>query len=276
MGLDVYLYRYEDYEDTKKRQEEYETASRLIWDEIEKGRKYEELTQVEKDDAHRKSVVTAHSLGLDDWGSDEKYTEKIEKNSEKYPEHMFKIGYLRSSYNDGGINSVLDQLIGYNLYGIFEKEGDESTFRPNWEQVKKNAKKALKDIKKCSVETGGTKVLKVDLGSFFPSSSKGPKNSKEALNVYAKEWKNYNKDKKPSFGSYGNAAGEFYLDDPLKLRGIIKGTSEMFPGKDCVYLIFDIDEGYKWYAEAMEIVIEMCDYVLAQKDKEKFYLHWSA
>ena len=37
-------------------------------------------------------------------------------DSVKYPLHLFKIGYFRSSYNTNGYNSVVSDLIGKSLY----------------------------------------------------------------------------------------------------------------------------------------------------------------
>lgn len=43
--------------------------------------------------------------------------------SEKYPDHLFQKNYLRSSYNDGGFNRAVPDMLGRNeggLYWIFE------------------------------------------------------------------------------------------------------------------------------------------------------------
>jgi hypothetical protein len=30
-----------------------------------------------------------------------------------------------------------------------------------------------------------------------------------------------------------------------------------------------------WYIEALDVVIETCEWVLKQADRDKFYMHWS-
>lgn len=56
-------------------------------------------------------------------------------NSAKYPNHLFKIGYFRSSANELGINNVLEERGLENLYDILNPFY-EYFFQPNWEQAK--------------------------------------------------------------------------------------------------------------------------------------------
>jgi len=109
MGLDVYLYRCADRAKAKALEEQYETESSAIWEAITGDRKYEECSDAEKDEARAQTKALAERLGLGEWG-DNPACEKVELPSTKYPDHYFKVGYWRSSYNGAGINSILTFL----------------------------------------------------------------------------------------------------------------------------------------------------------------------
>src|SRR6476619_807072 len=111
MGLDVYLYRYErPAEEIEAEEAEYEAESERIWTEVGGSRKYEELTEAERDEASRRTKAVAAARGLGDWGSHPARV-KIEQPSAKYPDHYFKVGYFRSSYNASGIDHILSDRI---------------------------------------------------------------------------------------------------------------------------------------------------------------------
>ena len=81
-------------------------------------------------------------MGLNSEFGEHSSREKIEQDSKKHPEHMFKIGYFRSSYNGGGINSVLDSLGFGGLYWIFDNK-DQYEFAPDWEKSLKRVREVL-------------------------------------------------------------------------------------------------------------------------------------
>lgn len=57
--------------------------------------------------------------------------------SKRHPENYFKIGYFRSSYNEGGINNVLDLLDLPDLYDIFEVEDSHEYYQKiDWGRAK--------------------------------------------------------------------------------------------------------------------------------------------
>ena len=95
MGLDVYLYKYEDFEKVIFAEDEYERLSGEAW--RFGGKKYEELTDDEKDYARERDKVFMLSLGLVGYG-ESPLKQEVELPSSKYPDHYFKIGYFRSSY----------------------------------------------------------------------------------------------------------------------------------------------------------------------------------
>lgn len=270
MGLDIYAYKYKDFAKTQDLEKRYEEESKKTWD--PNGRKYEELAQEEKDGASERAKEFALSLGLDESGSDEKGKEQIEIDSKKYPEHYFKIGYFRSSYNAGGINTVLGNLLGKDLHYIFQPD-EEYYVQPDWEDAKTRTQEMISELKEV-VKNGNT--LRVE--SICHNELIGLVNNediddeKKALNVFLKEKKDH--EKGPL--SYENRRGSFFLEEPLKVRGFILGARKRFfvdQKLPCVYAIYESD--VSWYLQALEIVEETIDYILALPDKDKVYLHWS-
>src|SRR5438093_2983614 len=101
MGLDVYLYHVDDYGKYKTATKKFQALSEAQWS---KRGEYSSLTDEQKEAARKEDIAIATSLGLAEDGAYSGIV-KIEQDSRRYPEHMFKIGYLRSSYNSGGIDS---------------------------------------------------------------------------------------------------------------------------------------------------------------------------
>lgn len=260
MGLDVYLYRYENKEVTDRKESEFETASNQNWEAVGD---YKTLTDAQKNEVREKNLAVSTSLGLDEWGSDETEKKKIEINSAIDPEHYFKIGYFRSSYNGSGINRVLSNLGVPDLYEIFEPN-DEYCFQPNWKEVIQRANAAIELLS----QKGNYKCFSVDENVF--GNNTPPQSEKEALEILQKEIA----DNKSTFeGGYENGKGSFYLNEPLEVVALIPGINNILRPRNCTYVIIkgDID----WYITALKIVRETCEYVLAQNDPQKYWLHWS-
>lgn len=278
MGLDIYLYRYEDKALTDRLEAEYEAASSKVWAFLD-GRKYGELTEAEKDTANAACKTAAAGLGLDDCGSDERRKKRIEIDSAKHPEHMFKVGYFRSSYNDGGINSVLHRMIGEDLHSIMgHGRDDDYRYQPDWRMCKARAEQAISSFDKF-IETngGGYRVMRADWNEFRGDPNTCEIDSEEkALAIFLKELqKHRNRDN--GGGDYGNRDGDFFLQEPLKVSGVISGVNARLLVKQkmpCSYLIYE-DKEINWYRQALEIIVETCDYVLQQPDQDKYWLHWS-
>ena len=80
------------------------------------------------------------------------------------------------------------------------------------------------------------------------------------------------------FESYSNLNGHFFFGaDPLRVRGVVTGTERGLlggVGQPCTYVVYE-DDHLDWYTHALEITAEMCEWVLAQSDPEKYVLHWS-
>ena len=313
MGLDIYLYRYEDKAEYDEQKAECEELTEQIEEQVVKDigysksreefgkdkevwgerdysgglfgehkfhiepneelkAKYFELTK-----QRMKKVAEEKGLYADGYDLQPKQDLKncISEDHPKYPDHYFKIGYLRSSYNSGGINSVLSAKGLGDLDYIFGRENsDEYAFRPDWEESLKRCVEIKEKYLEIAAADGGVYIYEVsqhlrttprwesELGFYSPNSKE------QAMEVYRHHLKNP--------GDYDNWFGAFRLENPEKVKAIIPGTG-MFGDK--VYVVAqknDEDTGVNdWYYKALEITEDTIKYVLEKKDSEKYYLHWS-
>lgn len=202
----------------------------------------------------------------------------IELASKKYPKEHFKIGYFRSSYNGGGTNQVLEKAGVMTLYNIFDVKGDEYLQFPDWDACLVRAKKALADLQDAAKNRNyGVQEMKYD---FIASARAAAPVSDEyeALTSFMQEVKDNTPkegEKASDFRDYSCSKGEFHLDGE-KVFGFIHGMKKHFmSGKPepCLYIV---TQGYlENYVPSLEIVVETIEYVLAQPDREKFYMRWS-
>lgn len=266
MGLDIYLYRYDDFEKSQELESKYEEHSTKLW---EDAGEYKLLTQEQKDEINAKIKEFAHSLGLDEYGEQEEGKTSIEMDYEKNPEHYFKIGYFRSSYNSSGINRILGNFGLPRLEDIFGRTDDDYKFQPNWEESLVRCEKLIEDFKKI----GPYRVHHVSQNMF---SEPEIHSEKEALDVFLEELNQHNKRKdNGNRYNYSNKHGDFNIDEPVKVLAMIPGDYNMLARSlPCVYIVTESDND--WYVTALEIVKETIKYVLSKEDKEKYYLHWSA
>ncbi len=250
MGLDVYLYKYDDLKTSKRIQKEYEEQSEAIWKKISCGVDYSKITDFEKDNARKQTKQLEEDMNLKAHQG-----EKIELNSMRYPLHYFKVGYFRSSYNGSGFNRVVGDAIGIDLYSILNPN-DEYEFKPDWNVAKEKTKEAIDKFTEY-LKSGCYRVFKV-----YGFHNKVI-DSKEALRIFLEERKQAN----GKFIDYGNSNGEFMLNG-FNINAVING-------KDSVFLIYE-DKQMTWYLEALEIVLETIEHVLSQPDTDKYVLHWSS
>jgi len=197
MGLDVSLYlKNKDTESIREKQKMAEEKSEEIWEQelALLGKKshrelsYNDLDKSEEEAISNKIKDMLISLGLFDysWRSKSEINDatEIEIDSKIYPDHVFKIGYLRSSYNGGGINYVLDDKLGkgYNLYDIFKPE-EVYRFVPKWKECLQRAKISLgrfDEVRKSTRQMDYSVVTE----SFMSSSDKIIKSEKEAMKIF--------------------------------------------------------------------------------------------
>jgi len=178
------------------------------------------------------------------------------RDSEKYPDHYFKIGYFRSSYNGSGINSVMGKLGIPDLYDIFQLDGlpDNYYVQTDWALALAKVNEAIKAYR-LFAETG--------LVALRPSDFSKPVSAAEAIKLTAEQLSEG--EKLPEFArSYRSKHGEFYLDG-LKVVGIFKN-----------WLVYKLPEPDFWHLHALEIVRETIEFVLSQEHPENWRLRWSA
>lgn len=282
MGLDVYLYRYENFERTQKLENEYEERRSRAWKNMANGREYKNIPEAEKDRHSQEMKELAISMGLTSDGSDPSCT-CIEMASVKHPDHYFKIGYFRSSYNETGINRVLNDLVGQDLGDIFfnDDKVDEYCFRPNWEKSLEKCIEVLEKFNEKTARIEGHYVCQLRYKEFSGHPENWPvKSASDALKVFQKELEE-NKKNACSFPTYENRDGTFSFKEPMQVVAIIPGTTKRLLVDEIIptfYLIMKSaeDDGYAFYREALEIVQETIEWVLKQDDPSKYYLHWSA
>lgn len=265
MGLDIYLSYYKNYDQSKANEQAYEEIHDELWDQV-KEQEGDVVSQKTKDRISAILEKEATKLGLDKYGSDITNCENIEVDSLNYPEHYFKIGYFRSSYNDQGINSILRNLGIEDLYDIFEHDDDNYEFCPNWNQALDVVQRSIKDLKKDK----GYRVEAVSANMFAPDDvADTPAQALEMFNNKLKE-------KRPGgYNSFTNKEGHFYLDKAgLKVHALIPGKSAL--GMPCTFAVYKMKDGNKYYIQALEIVKETIEYVLSQEDPQSYYLHWSS
>lgn len=262
MGLDIYLYKYNNFEETIRREGLYNEFTDKLWSEFPD---YDSLTTEQKNEIRDKSKEYANSLGLDSYGEDELGKTCISMPSEKYPEHLFKVGYFRSSYNGSGINKILDNLDLGGLSTIFGVDGDEYKVKPNWEDSLLRIDNTIISFKR----KGNYRVSTVDANIFRDTEIKS---EKRALEVFLEEIGRHSTGGN-GFDSYSNINGEFYLKEPLKVLALMPGKSEFFGERPCTYVVTEGEN--EWYIQALYIIKETIEWVLKQEDKEKYYLHWS-
>jgi hypothetical protein len=190
---------------------------------------------------------------------------KIENDS-RYPEHLFKIGYFRSSYNPGGINSVMERLALPTLYDIFDP-GDEYEFVPDWDTSLARTEDAIAQLK-AHMESD---MSRFDVEILRPTVV-DPQihNEEEALALFKKHMGRHRKGE----GNYASGEGDFYLDDGLKVFALLHGK-EPISGGHALYMIFERDD-LTWYLQAFEIVRDTIQFVQAQPDSHNYFLAWSS
>lgn len=274
MGLDVYLYRITDkqkHANWKKAYLEYESRAdkENLDEDAERELRLELGLEPDPDEVYtEENCRWPHLFGKPVPWYDCPWEQPLGIDSTIDPDHMFKIGYFRSSYNESGINYILRDRIGIDLYEIFGASDDGEDFYPDWTAARARAGEALLDLRRSVEETDGVRVARLYL---CPEG--GVKDGAEALKVFMKikrshEGTDYN---------FSNRAGHFFFHKPYTLLAILPGKDSFFGS--CCYAVFKTENEERtwwgWYITALKIVIETCDYVLASDDPSSFYMSWS-
>jgi hypothetical protein len=276
MGLDVYLYRYENFKEMQALKEETQRHLEAMQLKTLAGRSWEELRDSEKELIRQEERKYCLSVGLDEDGDFYSQSEAIDQPSALYPNHLFRRGYFRSSYNSGGFNSIMTVHKLPTLYEIF-KASDQYVFLPDWEQARRLSKKAIPKFAK-ALEDEPLQVMRVRAGIPVSGTSR-PRDEQEALKLYkefAKGWPVRTK----ATEMFTRSEGLFVKGGSMKVRSLIYGKemSYLYPGvtQEVIYVIYEDEEGFSFYKQALEIILETCEWVLAQEDPSQYYLHWSS
>jgi hypothetical protein len=265
MGLDVSLKYCADRATEIAKQEAAEEFSSAAW---EKAGKYDDLSDAQRETVRAATKAYNEANDLDEWGSSNKIQDICSKSA-KFPEHMFEVGYLRSSYNEGGINSVLKRAGCMDLYDIFKPEDGEYYVDIDWTAAQERCDEAIIQFREHL--TGPMAGYDVTRVSNFGSN--GVSDASEALAILKEQL-----EKHPAgngFRSYGCREGDFYLDG-LEIVGVIPNCG--FGGG-----VFLLTKDKKveapednWYMQALIVTKEMIDFVVAQPDPDNYFLGWSA
>lgn len=268
MGLDIYLYRYDNREETEKLETIFEEAEQKNWDKLGS---YDSLTDEQKETVRTENKALAVSMGLTEGGDDPR-KQKIENDHPKYKDHYFKIGYFRSSYNGGGINRIMANFGLPGLYEIFGRDRDEDyIFAPDWILSLARVTDAIEQLK----QRGNYRCFEVDANEF--SSKELPSSEEDAL---ALAITNISKDRVMD-GGFSNIDGHFFPSG-IKVFALIPGNKKSLfaalhgvPGQRPTTYVISEGEN-EWYIQALEIVRDTIQFVLDQPDKDKYFLHWSS
>lgn len=268
MGLDVYLYKCPDRAIADETEKRYDEESEAIWGEYGE---YKQMAEEQKDEARKRDNALREQMGLVKYGL-HPTREEIEMDSKLYPDHLFKLGYFRSSYNEGGINNVMRRLGLLDLYAVFEP-GDEYYVVPDWAAALAKAQEAIDALVAWKSKNGEYDVM---VASHNPLIGLGelPASEPAALNDFLDEI-----DKEYAHGCYSSRKGSFFLvDKALEVVALIPGTRQGWAGQELVTYVVYRTSGEKldWYLHALEIVKETIEYVLEQPDVEQYYLVWSS
>lgn len=259
MGLDVYLYYCKDAESAKK----HEAAYQKQLDAMKPAPTKEEVEALTK------------RLGLTPYG-EWLGKKSVEFPSTKYPDHLFKVGYFRSSYNPGGYESVVERLGVPEASLSFIFNTDNQYYQhPYWIESLGRCKNALTNL--CGVlscEDSKYDITFIEAEGLF-GDQPTLKGEQAAKQICMEEMKKVNQE----WGGWSNKQGHFWSKG-LEVVGILPGKATFsLIGKPRlgVYVVYKMpaDTAWAFYSQALEIVLETIQYVLAQPDPENYYLAWS-
>lgn len=211
-------------------------------------------------------------MGLDVYLHDG--SQGIEAKSERHPDHLFEKGYLRSSYNDGGIDRVMGNLISTTLSQIFDAPPDRYDFgfgKRRQAAALERLREALEKMRSVQANGSGLSVstespMLLGQGPDRIDSEDAIRIVREAQEEHAKRAKD---PKAFQMSAYSNRAGTFFLDEPLEVVALVRGYSVL--GEPAFHVVTKMD--LKWYIEALEVTEEFIEHAgtLAQPR-----LHWSS
>lgn len=226
----------------------------------------------------------------------------IEMPSGQHPDHLFKVGYFRSSYNPSGFNSVLRDFLkdDCDLYYIMGQTwGGPGEFAPDWKVCWERGSEVLARLKKAMARDGG----------MFYALSVRPRNAvamlkrytpdaplirtgAEAIQAVRDERANHIRNLElaaekggHAWDNYHNSAGNFYMGEHgAEVVGMVSGVAPTYDAdaadaeEPAVWVVLRGDRAAgEWYVKALEVVVETCAWVLNRPEGERggYRVSWS-
>jgi len=281
MGLDVNLYKYAlaRQKVVERQREAYSAAQHELW---LLARSDDDLAPEEL--AKLKSAESAlqQAMAVDDDGYPVgQQPVKIDQASATHPEHLFRVGYFRSSYNASGFNRVIAiRTGGADLYTIFQPPADQHAFVPEWAAAASRCAEMQQAWAESLAQHGCYRVLTV---SRDADEVRHIRSEAEALARFNAESGKYQPSTLPTYWDmsiFASRVGHFFLapDRPLPVAAVIPGTAPSYlrdeAARPCTYVVYE-DENMPWYTAALAIVQETIQYVLATGEPHQYALHWN-
>lgn len=256
MGLDIYLYTAAQ----AAQNDDYGQACELAWEPDESGKSpWDRMSEAERTE----------------WHAARSYAASESTPSMLYPGHLFNRRYLRSSYNGGGFNHAVPEMLGTSgggypnergsLYWIFEPmgrewDGDDGVLTaddlPKLAECKARALQVADDLRKCD----RLRVLTVSPNLFTapPTTS-----DDEALTLYRAKLAEQPIGK----GDWWSSAEMDVFGDGVSILAAVPGQATFnVPGVHLIYR--QPDEGFESYIQSAEIVAEFCDEAAALVERD--------
>ncbi len=194
-----------------------------------------------------------------------------ETPSKSHPEHYWKLGYYRSSYNDGGFNTVVSRLTGEDLYSLLDPISQNYEFIPTRSQLQvclNRAKSLQRDFaglkdRAFSVSSESPFLMGNDSLDTTAEQAIALLNGQLDKRVPDNEWGN----------NFSNRDGAFFLDG-LTVLAAVRGKDVL--KRPCVHLIYRLeDEGFTFYSDALDILVESLEAQIALPEGSVSYA-WSS
>ncbi len=272
MGLDIYLEKCADFDAMRAAQSAAESEIEALFEGVE----YDKLSKPEREALREKQKAIELKHGLTGEYGRFHLAERIERDSAKHPEHLFKVGYFRSSYNGSGFNAVMERKGLPTLYDILKPEAnDEYYVRCDWRRVKALVDRALLAYAAMQQDLRSrVDAMKVQANLFDPDH--GPRSEKEALDIAVRELQ----EASTRGHGYSCKDGEFHPQG-IKVLALLPGKDVMFGeghSRPCTYVVYETERmgDNDWYLQALQVLQETVDTVLADPHPEHFYLVWSS
>lgn len=243
MGIDIYLCHSEDWNNS------YRIMS--YQKEVDKIK-----DRIPADQHNEYTKLKAVELGIKTIGEDflrfDTGIREVEHNSTMYPDHLWKIGYFRSSYNSSGINFLLENLNLPRLNDILGIYSECEYHKIDWKTVWKNAHKVKEDLQIKALPNGYKLVHVINI------KSNNPYEEARACIEDLQDLKT---------GVYMTKGGTVFGFN-YKLLAVI---GEFL-------LVEDLDHkdenAFDFYIECLDILIETCEFVMSQPDPFNYRLQY--